>query len=401
MPRIIEHQLTDRKIRSLPEGEYLDGRGLSIKVRGIAKSWILRFFLHGRRRRMGLGSYPDVSLAMARERALEARRLVADGIDPIATRREARAIPTFAVVVEEFMVGYRREVKDADRWLGRLKANVWPRLAERRLPEIDRDVISRLLLDIHARAPGTSDKIAQALSRIFRFALGRGYIETNPLEAARAALPKDFGSRAKRPHPMVPVDDMHGFYAALVSATHGRGEVCALALRFLTLTAVRSSELRFATWDEINGELWRIPAERTKTGQVHLVPLVEEATSILGETKALYLPGDLIFPGTRPARPLSDMTLSKRMKALGFKDADGRNAVPHGLRASFKTWTQDHTGVDPSLAERALGHAIKGDVQKAYDRAAMVEKRRHLMERWSEFLTCQTENTVISQRQLG
>lgn len=386
MPKIVEHQLTDRKIRSLPEGEHLDGRGLSIKVRGIAKSWILRFYLHGRRRRMGLGSYPDVSLAMARDRALQARRQVADDIDPIATRREARAVPTFAAVVDEFLLGYREEVKDADRWLGRLKANTWPQLAERKITVIDRDVLSRLLLDIHARAPGTSDKIAQAFSRIFRFALGRGYIDVNPLDAARAALPKDFGSRAKRRQPMVPVDQMPVFYSALIEASEGRGETCALALRFLTLTAVRSGEVRMASWDEIDGDLWRIPADRTKTGQPHIVPLVDETSKILQRARILSGGDALIFPGTRIDRPLSDMTLSKRMKSLGFTDHDGREAVPHGLRASFKTWSQDIVDVDPALAERALGHAIRGDVQKAYDRASMLEKRRVLMCEWAKFL---------------
>jgi hypothetical protein len=165
----VENRLTDRAIRTLPDGEHLDGRGLSLKVDKPARSWILRFWLHGRRRRMGLGSYPDVSLAMARERALAARRLVADGTDPIAARRaerRKRELPSFAAAVDEFMKGYRREVRDAERWYGRLKVNVWRRLAHRRIDQIDRDLLSRLLLDIHARAPGTSDKIAQALSRI-------------------------------------------------------------------------------------------------------------------------------------------------------------------------------------------------------------------------------------------
>lgn len=195
---------------------------------------------------------------------------------------------------------------------------------------------------------------------------------------------------------MVAVDDMPAFYSALVEATHGRGEACALALRLLTLTAVRSGEIRLATWDEIDGDMWRIPAERTKTGQPHLVPLCQEAMSVLGAAKALGESDHFVFPGSKPGRPLSDMTLSKRMKALGFKDADGRDAVPHGLRASFKTWTQDRTEVDPALAERALGHAIRGDVQKAYDRAAMVEKRRLLMERWSRFLTGEQVRNVTA-----
>ena len=227
---------------------------------------------------------------MARERALAARRLVADGIDPIAARRAERsrqAVPTFAAVVDEFMTGYRREVRDADRWYGRLKVNVWRRLADRRIDQIDRDVLSRLLLDIHGRAPGTSDKIAQALSRIFRFALGRGYIETNPLEAARAALPRDFGSRARKAQPMVPVVDLPAFYAALVEESHGRGELCALALRFVTLTAGRSGEVRLASWAEIEGTVWRVPAERTKTGQPHIVPLTEEALAVLERARAL------------------------------------------------------------------------------------------------------------------
>ncbi len=258
------------------------------------------------------------------------------------------------------MKGYRREVRDADRWYGRLKVNVWRRLADRRIDQIDRDVLSRLLLDIHGRAPGTSDKIAQALSRVFRFALGRGYVEANPLEAARAALPRDFGSRAKKAHPMVPIADLPDFSAALVEASQGRGELCALALRLVALTAARSGEVRLATWAEVEGRLWRIPAERTKTGQPHIVPLTEEALAVLGRARELTGGEGLIFPGSRNRQPLSDMTLSKRMKALAFKDADGRDAVPHGLRAGFKTWCQDHTEVDPALAERALGHARAG-----------------------------------------
>jgi integrase len=256
-------------------------------------------------------------------------------------------------------------------------------------------VFSRLLLDIHERVPGTSDKIAQALSRIFRFALGRGYIEANPLEAARAALPRDFGSRAKKAHPMVPVADLPDFYAALVDASHGRGELCALALRFVALTAARSGEVRLASWAEVDGTSWRVPAGRTKTGQPHIVPLTDEALAVLERARALTGGEGLIFPGSRSGQPLSDMTLSKRMKALGFKDADGREAVPHGLRAAFKTWSQDHTEADPALAERALGHVVRADVQKAYDRAPMVEKRRRLMALWAEFLTGAGEGQVV------
>jgi integrase len=270
----------------------------------------------------------------------------------------------------------------------RLAQPGWPRLADRRIDQIDRDVLSRLLLDIHARAPGTSDKIAQALSRVFRFALGRGYIEANPLEAARAALPRDFGSRARKAHPMVPVTDLPDFYAALVAASQGRGELCALALRFVTLTAARSGEVRLASWAEIDGALWRIPAERTKTGQPHIVPLTEEAVAVLEHARELTGGEGLIFPGSRGGQPLSDMTLSKRMNALGFKDADGRDAVPHGLRAGSY-------GGRPGAGERALGHAGRGDVQKAYDRATMVEKRRRLMAQGAEYLTGAGKGQVV------
>lgn len=334
---------------------------------------------------MGLGSYPDISLSMARERALQARRLAADGIDPIEQRRVSRKTPTFAAVVAEFMPIYEGEVVDAKRWLGRLKANVWSRLSDKPIDEIDREKLSSLLLDIHERAPGTSDKIAQALSRIFRFALGRGYIDTNSLDAAKAALPRDFGSRAKRHRPMVQINDVPDFYSALIAASQGRGEISILALKFLCLSGVRSQEVRLARWEQFSGDEWRVPASNTKTKQSHAVPLTTDMHSILDRTAEIAGRSGLIFPGERAGRPLSDMTLAKRMKGFEFHDSDGRLAVPHGLRASLKTWAQDRTTFDPALVERVLGHVVKGDVQKAYDRADMFEKRRAVLEAWALF----------------
>jgi integrase len=192
---------------------------------------------------------------------------------------------------------------------------------------------------------------------------------------------------------MVPVADLPDFYAAIVYASHGRGEICALALRFITLTAARSGAVRLASWAEVDGTLWRIPAERTKTGQPPVVPLTEEAVAVLERARALTGGEGLIFSGSRGGQPLSDMTLSKRMKAFGFKDAEGREAVPHGLRAGFKTWSQDHTEVDPALAEPS--GTRRGDVQKAYDRAPMVEKRRRLMAQWVDYLTGAGEGRVV------
>ena len=364
-------------------GRYYDGNGLFLKIDPSgAKRWGQRLVIHGRQRTLGLGGCALVSLAEARQAALENRKIARAGGDPLA-RRHISETPSFeaaaATVIDLHRHGWRNE-KHAAQWEATLRGYVFPRLGKRSVADISTADVMAVLMPIWNEKPETARRVRQRISTVMKWAVAQGYRADNPAgDAIGAALPKHIG-KSKRHHRALP----HGEVAAAIETVRGSGAGIAvkLAFEFLILTAARSGEVRLATWDEIDKEAatWTVPAARMKAGLEHRVPLCDRAMAILDEARAIADGSRLIFPGTRAGKPLSDMTLSKLMHDLGL---DG---VPHGFRSSFRDWAAECTNASREVMEAALAHTVRNTVEAAYRRTDLFERRRTLMDQWASYL---------------
>ena len=364
-------------------GRYYDGNGLFLKIDPSgAKRWGQRLVIHGRQRTLGLGGCALVSLAEARQAALENRKIARAGGDPLA-RRHISETPSFeaaaATVIDLHRHGWRNE-KHAAQWEATLRGYVFPRLGKRSVADISTADVMAVLMPIWNEKPETARRVRQRISTVMKWAVAQGYRADNPAgDAIGAALPKHNG-KSKRHHRALP----HGEVAAAIETVRGSGAGIAvkLAFEFLILTAARSGEVRLATWDEIDKEAatWTVPAARMKAGLEHRVPLCDRAMAILDEARAIADGSRLIFPGTRAGKPLSDMTLSKLMRDLGL---DG---VPHGFRSSFRDWAAECTNASREVMEAALAHTVRNTVEAAYSRTDLFERRRTLMDQWASYL---------------
>lgn len=236
----------------------------------------------------------------------------------------------------------------------------------------------RAVLLARERAPGVARKLVYRTSAVFRWGIAEGMCTGNPATAEALALPRV--ERAPKHRKALPYAEVAGCIDVVQASK--AGESTKLALEFLVLTATRSGETRLARWDEIDKQAatWTIPTERSKMKRLHRVPLSPGALDVLEEAKTLSDGSGLVFPGTRHGRPLSDMTLSKLIKELGF-DAD-----VHGFRTSFRTWTQEQTNFPREVAEAALAHKVGDAAEQAYARSDLFEKRRKMMHTWSGYL---------------
>ena len=364
-------------------GRYYDGNGLFLKIDPSgAKRWGQRLVIHGRQRTLGLGGCALVSLAEARQAALENRKIARAGGDPLA-RRHISETPSFeaaaATVIDLHRHGWRNE-KHAAQWEATLRGYVFPRLGKRSVADISTADVMAVLMPIWNEKPETARRVRQRISTVMKWAVAQGYRADNPAgDAIGAALPKHNG-KSKRHHRALP----HGEVAAAIETVRGSGAGIAvkLAFEFLILTAAHSGEVRLATWDEIDKEAatWTVPAARMKAGLEHRVPLCDRAMAILDEARAIADGSRLIFPGTRAGKPLSDMTLSKLMRDLGL---DG---VPHGFRSSFRDWAAECTNASREVMEAALAHTVRNKVEAAYRRTDLFERRRTLMDQWASYL---------------
>ena len=363
-------------------GRYGDGATLFLNVApGGSKSWIQRITIGGRRRDIGLGPWPVVSLAKARARAFENRVAVADGRDPLAEKRKA-SMPTFREVAAKTFEANRprwRSAKTAANWTAQMELHAFPVLADLPVNEIGREAVLRVLTPIWTAHPDIARKLRGRIRAVLAWAQAHGYIEHNVAgEAIGGALP---AMPAVKAHfRALPYREVA---AALATVEASRASLSAKAcFRFLVLTAARSGEARLATWDEIDtaSREWRVPASRTKTGGEHRVPLTDAALAVLESVRPLRDSSGLLFPSPlRPGRPLSDVTLTKLLREQGIA------AVPHGFRSSFRDWCAD-TGKPREVAEAALAQVV-GGVEGAYFRSDLFERRRRLMAAWALYLT--------------
>ena len=388
--------LTAAKVKALTKpGMHHDGRGLYLRVApGGSKGWMLRATIDGRRRDIGLGGHPTVTLAKARQLAEAHRLAVAEGRDPLAEKRRAK-MPTFreaAETVHAANLPRWRNGKHTDQWFSTLRTYAFPVIGNLRLDRITRRDVLAILTPIWAAKPETARRVRQRIRTVLKWAMAHEFVEHNAAgEGIDGALPAMRRVRAHfraLPYAEVP--------AALDTVDASPASMAAkLCLRFLILTAARSGEARGALWSEIDLDAreWRIPAERMKGKIEHRVPLSDAALAVLEQARPLRDdPGPLFTSPTRRGKPLSNMTLTKILRDNGLSD----RATVHGFRSSFRDWAAD-TGKLRETAEAALAHTV-GGVEGAYFRSDLFERRRRLMDDWGLFVTGATGTEVVQLR---
>ena len=377
--------LTAAKVKALTKpGMHHDGRGLYLRVApGGSKGWMLRATIDGRRRDIGLGGYPTVSLAKARQFADAHRLAVAEGRDPLAEKRRT-ATPTFAEAaakVHEVNLPRWKNGKHTDQWINTLRTYAFPVIGNLRLDRITRRDVLTILTPIWTAKPETARRVRQRIRTVLRWGQAHGYVEHNVAgEAIDGALPPM--PRVKAHFRALPHAEVQ---AALETIDASTASMAAkLCLRFLIMTAARSGEARGATWSELDldNRLWTIPAQRMKAGAEHRVPLSDAALAVLEQARPLRDDSGLVFRSpTRRGKSLSDMALTKILRDNGLSD----RATVHGFRSSFRDWAAD-TGKLRETAEAALAHTV-GGVEGAYFRSDLFERRRRLMDDWGRFVS--------------
>ena len=377
--------LTAAKLKALSKpGLHGDGGTLFLRVApGGSKSWTQRLTVGGKRRDIGLGGWPLVTLAEARDQAFENRRLAHRGGDPLADKR-GTAAPTFRETAERTFEANRarwRNNKTTSNWLQGMAKRVLQVLGGMRVDTIGREDMLRILTPIWTTRPEIARKLRSRIRAVLAWAQAHGHVEHNVAgEAIDGALPS---MPAVKAHFRALPHQAAG--EALETIDTSRASVSAKAcLRFVVLTACRSGEARLATWDEIDLEArtWRVPASRMKGGAKHRVALSEAALAALESVRPLRDRSGLLFPSpSRAGRPLSDMTLTKVLRDTGLTD----RATVHGMRSSFRDWCAD-TGKPREIAEAALAHIV-GGVEGAYLRSDLFARRRALMDAWARYVT--------------
>jgi integrase len=387
------HKLSPAKVKNAGPGKYDDGGGLKLVVSNAgAKKWVLRFTINGKRREMGLGSYPTM-LGEARNDASDYRKLVTKGVDPIEARRiEQVEIPTFTTCAAHYIRAHRRSWKNAKharQWVSTLKTYARPEIGTKKVDVVTTEDILKILQPIWTTKTETAKRLQGRIENILDFAAAHKYRDHLNPARWRGHLDKLLAkpSRVKKVthHPAMPYSDVPAFMTELLAAN---GSTSALALQFLILTATRTSEVLQAKWEEVDLEkgVWTIPAERMKARREHRAPLSDAALNVLAALPRIdghpYL-----FPGSRHGRPLSNMALLQLMRGMGYGVNGNRGGyVPHGFRSSFRDWAGEITSFPRDVAEMALAHAIKNKVEAAYRRGDLFTKRRNMMQEWGNYL---------------
>lgn len=391
-------RLTALKVASIKKpGLYADGGSLYLRVApGGSKGWIFRFTVAGRTRDAGLGSYPTISLAKARQSADEFRRQVAADVDPIEARNAQRLAvaraPSFEECAKFYMASHEvawKNDKHRAQWRSTLATYAFPVIGALPVPAIDTQLVLKILEPIWATKPETASRLRGRIEVILSWAKVRGYRDgENPAQwrgHLDHLLPAKGKVRKVVHHAALPYSEISAFLNLL------RRQSCpsARALEFLILTASRTSEALSACWSEIDREcqLWSIPAERMKAGKEHRVPLTPRARAILHEMHQIRQ-SDFVFPGMKPGQPLSQMALAMLLRRIG-----SGHVTVHGFRSTFRDWAAECTLFSGELAEMALAHAVSNAVEAAYRRGDMLDKRRKMMEAWSAF--CGGESGVM------
>ena len=369
---------------------HVSGLALNVTPTG-ARSWILRATVGGKRRDMGLGAYPEVSLLMAKEDATDRRRQIRAGIDPIearnaaqaALRAETAATINFRDAGKQYIAAHKKSwksAKHAGQWTATLKTYAYPIIGNLRVRDIELSHILKIIEPIWNDKPETANRLRGRIEAVLDWAKARGYRTGDNPAAWRGNLDTLLPARNKvakvKHHAAMDWQDCNAFLTVL----RAHGGVSALALEFVILTACRSGEVRKATWAEIDmkAAVWTIPAERMKAGKEHRVPLSSSALKVLREAKKEAGIG-LIFPNSR-GKPLSDMALLMQLRRME------KTCTVHGFRSTFRDWAGETTAFPREVIEHALAHQLKDKAEAAYARGDLFTKRAMLMKSWAEFL---------------
>lgn len=414
MPKVAK-ELSAKAVRDLSKpGIHSVGGvpGLALQITDTgAKSWILRIVVGNRRRNIGLGGFPGVTLAMARERAREMRDLVFQGIDPLEEKKAAKARLEAAqaqdLIFREAAKRYLRDkresfknpAKEGHMFESSMERYVYPFIGNMRVGEIERRHVYELLADNRFwfdKTP-TASRVRARIERVLDWAKAMGYRHGDNPAAWRGGLdhtlpsPRDLHKRKKQHQPALPVEQMPEFMADL----RNHYTMTARCLELCILTAVRSGEVRKARWEEFDLKkgVWTIPAERMKMDRPHRVPLPACAVEMLNEIPRGL--SDLVFPGMG-GKPLSENTpglllrrmheAKKKQDGKGYVDAvTGRTVVMHGFRSTFRDWAGERTSYPRNIIETALAHLVGDETERAYARGDLFEKRRQLMKSWADY----------------
>lgn len=379
--------LNARKVETAGPGRHGDGRGLFLYVKPSgARSWVLRYQVQGRRRDLGLGAFPDVSLAIARDRAAEARRLIAEGEDPITKKQQAKP-KTFREAALELIESKRpgwKNAKHAAQWAATLESYVFPKIGAVQVAKIETADVISTLTPIWAAKPETANRVRQRIEAVIDYASALGIRSGDNPARWRGhldhLLPKPKKIRAVKHHPALP----HAQIAHFMTDLAQREGVAARALAFTILTAARSGETRGMTWGEVDlgAKVWTIPAVRMKAAKEHRVPLTDAALALLGQRAKG--PDDALIFGSeaKPGKPISDMSMTAVLRRMERDDI-----TVHGFRSTFRDWAGETTSFPREVIEAALAHGIKDKAEAAYARSDLFDKRRTLMEAWASIVS--------------
>jgi integrase len=391
-----QHRLSAAALKRNKPGTFADGGGLYLQITGakgggVNRSWLFRYKIDKDRDRwMGLGPTHTISLAEAREAALQCRKARLAGVDPITHRDAERAAKAQAsakaIKFAEAADGYLRAKgatwrngKHAAEWPRSLRKHVFPVLGSLPVAAIDTPLVLKCLRPVWERTPETASRIRGRIEAVLDWCGAAGHREgANPARWGghlEHLLPSPSKTKPAQHYAAMAVAEVPAFMQAL----RGQQSTAARALEFGILCANRSGEVFGCRWSEIEGDVWTIPAERMKSGRKHEVPLSRRALAIIEQMAALRQ-GELVFPCRDGQKPLGQTALRHVLKQLGRGDV-----TAHGFRSAFRDFAGDRTNFPREVAEAALAHAVGDKVEAAYRRGTALEKRRKLMEAWAAF----------------
>lgn len=408
MPRHI-HKLSTPTIKRLrTPGCYADGGGLYLRVTPSgSRGWIFRFGIAGRKRDAGLGRFPNVSLAKAREAAARCRSLVAEGIDPIVARHEAREAAraeaaeamTFEACAKAYVAahesGWRNE-KHRQQWRNTLATYVYPVFGAKAVQDVGTEDVLAVLNPLWLNKPETASRTRGRIEAVLDWAKVSGHRDGENCARWRGHLEHLLPAKSKVRqivhHAALPFSEIGDFMCALREET----AISAKALEFAILTAARTGEALGARWNEIDlrANIWVIPVHRMKGGREHRVPLSAQAILILREMAEIQQ-GDYVFPGYKPGRPLSNMALLMLLRRMRYG-----HITAHGFRSTFRDWAAETRPYQNIVVEMALAHTVPDRVEAAYRRGDLLDKRRKLMADWCAYCERRTSNMVVPFRKL-
>ncbi|MBK5355409.1 tyrosine-type recombinase/integrase [Pseudomonas sp. TH41] len=391
-------KLNPKQVDNVTEpGTYEDGEGLRLVVKASGKkSWVLRFQLAGKRREMGLGGFPDVTLKEARSKAIDQRKLLQQKIDPLTERdatrlalqkaeqaQKAKAI-TFKSVTLDYIAAHRagwKNAKHAQQWENTLTTYAFPILENLNTEDVTTEHVLQVLTPIWQSKSETASRVRNRIEMVLDAAKARGLREGENPARWRGHLDKLLPPRSKVKvvvhHPALPWAEMPAFMKEIVK----HDDLSYKAMQLTILTACRTNEILGATWAEfdLDKKVWKIPPHRMKAAKEHRVPLNDAALSLL-KSLAQVRSDSYVFPGAREGKPLSNMSMLMALRRMKREDL-----TMHGFRSTFRDWAAESTNYPREVCEQALAHVRQDKAEAAYFRGDLFDKRRALMTDWAEY----------------